>query len=102
MMTNQLPDGVRIRFPGVGESQGKAFGLAGSLTLVPSRLDPKGATGEFQWGGFAGTHWWISPKANLAGLLMTQRQMAFWHPFSFEFKQLVYQAVSRTRDASPT
>lgn len=102
MMTNQLPDGVWIRFPGVGESQGKAFGLAGSLTLVPSRLDPKGATGEFQWGGLAGTHWWISPKANLAGLLMTQRQMAFWHPFSFEFKQLVYQAVSRTRDASPT
>ncbi len=33
---------------------------------------------------------------------MTQRQMAFWHPFSFEFKQLVYQAVSRTRDANPT
>jgi hypothetical protein len=26
----------------------------------------------------------------------------FWYPFSFEFKQLVYQAVSRTRDESPT
>jgi CubicO group peptidase (beta-lactamase class C family) len=102
MMTNQLPEGVWIRFPVIGEIRGKGFGLAGSLTLVPSSLDPKGATGEFQWGGIAGTHWWISPQANLAGLLMAQRQMAFWHPFSFEFKQLVYQAVSRTRDASPT
>ncbi len=100
MMTNQLPDRVRIRFPQFGDIQGKAFGLGGSLTLVPSRLEPRGAAGEFQWGGIAGTHWWISPQANLAGLLMTQRQWAFWHPFSFEFKRLVYQAVSRTRNAS--
>jgi CubicO group peptidase (beta-lactamase class C family) len=101
MMTNQLPNGVCIRFPRLGEIEGKAFGLGGSVTLAPSPLDPKGATDEFQWGGIAGTHWWISPKANLAGLLMTQRQMAFWHPFSYEFKQLVYKAVSRTREANP-
>lgn len=100
MMSNQLPEGTWIRFPGLGEIQGKAFGLAGALTLIPSSLEPKGATGEFQWGGIAGTHWWISPKMNLAGLLMTQRQMAFGHPFSFEFKQLVYQAVSRARRSS--
>jgi CubicO group peptidase (beta-lactamase class C family) len=74
--------------------------LAGAVTLVPSSLDPAGATGEFQWGGIAGTHWWISPKANLAGLLMTQREMAFWHPFSFEFKQLVYRTAGCARDAA--
>lgn len=95
MMTNQLPDGVCIRFPGQGEIAGKGFGLAGAVTLMPSSADPAGSTGEFQWGGIAGTHWWISPKANLAGVLMTQRQLAFWHPYSFEFKQLVYQAVGR-------
>ena len=95
MMTNQLPEGMCIRFPGQGEITGKGFGLAGSVTRTPSSIDPAASTGEFQWGGIAGTHWWISPKANLAGLLMTQRQMAFWHPYSFEFKQLVYQAVGR-------
>ena len=95
MMTNQLPDGVCIRFPGEGEIRGKGFGLAGAVTLTPSSIDPAASTGEFQWGGIAGTHWWISPQANLAGLLMTQRQMAFWHPYSFEFKQLVYRAVAR-------
>jgi CubicO group peptidase (beta-lactamase class C family) len=93
MMTNQLPEGVWVRFPGLGEIRGYAFGLAGMLTLAPSPLEPKESTGEFQWGGIAGTQWWISPKTNLAGLLMTQRQMAFMHPFQFEFKQLVYQAV---------
>ena len=95
MMTNQLPDGMCIRFPGQGEIRGKGFGLAGAVTLTPSSIDPAASTGEFQWGGIAGTHWWISPQANLAGVLMTQRQMAFWHPYSFEFKQLVYRAVAR-------
>ena len=63
MMTNQLPDGVRIQFPGIGVIEGNAFGLGGSLTLAPSSLEPKGSLGEFQWGGIAGTHWWISPQA---------------------------------------
>jgi len=93
LMTNQLPPGVHIRFPGAGEVHGKGFGLAGAVTLEPSPIDPARSTGELQWGGIAGTHWWIAPKANLAGLVMTQRQMAFWHPFSFEFKQLAHRAV---------
>jgi CubicO group peptidase (beta-lactamase class C family) len=95
MMSNQLPAGQYIQFPRLGEIAGKTFGLGGALTLAPSSLEPAGAAGEFQWGGIAGTHWWISPRANLAGLLMTQRQMAFWHPYSFEFRQLAYRAAGR-------
>ncbi len=93
MMSNQLPPGQCIRFPNEGPIVGKGFGLGGCVTLAPSSVEPPQATGEFQWGGIAGTHWWISPKNNLAGLLMTQRQMGFWHPYAFEFKQRVYQAV---------
>ena len=93
MMTNQLPEGVSVRFATQGDVPGKGFGLGGSVTHAPSALEPQGATGEFQWGGLAGTHWWISPRNNLAAVVMTQRVMAFWHPFSFEFKRLVYQAV---------
>ncbi|MFI4930096.1 MAG: hypothetical protein ACHP83_07645 [Burkholderiales bacterium] len=61
--------------------------------IEPSAIDPARSTGELQWGGVAGTHWWIAPRANLAALVMTQRQMAFWHPFSFEFKRLAHRAV---------
>jgi CubicO group peptidase (beta-lactamase class C family) len=93
MMGNQLPSGQWIRFPRFGEVVGKGHGLGGAVTLMPSPFDPAGSTGEFQWGGLAGTHWWINPQANIAGVVMTQRDMAFWHPFSFEFKQLVYQAL---------
>ncbi|MBR7746015.1 serine hydrolase domain-containing protein [Undibacterium baiyunense] len=93
MMQNHLPAGWGIAFPGVGDVPGKGFGLGGAVTLRPGENDPADAEGEFEWGGIAGTHWWISSRHNIAGLLMTQRQMAFWHPYSFEFKKLAYAAM---------
>jgi CubicO group peptidase (beta-lactamase class C family) len=93
MMQNQLPQGWGISFPTVGSVPGKGFGLGGAVTLQPSENDPANSEGEFEWGGMAGTHWWISPRHNMAGILMTQRLMGFWHPYSFEFKKLAYQAI---------
>jgi CubicO group peptidase (beta-lactamase class C family) len=95
MMTNQLPDGQWIRFAMMGEQPGKAHGLAGGLILKPGPFDHADAAGEFYWGGVAGTQWWISPKRNMAGVMMAQRQMAFVHPFSFEFKRLAYEAAKQ-------
>jgi CubicO group peptidase (beta-lactamase class C family) len=95
MMTNQLPGGVWLRTALLGELKGKGFGLAGGLLLEPSPLDHSASVGELFWGGVAGTQWWISPKVNVAGVMMTQRQLAFFHPFVFEFKRLAYEAVKR-------
>ena len=93
MMTNQLPQGQTIRFATLGAIPGKGFGLGGAVTYAPMPFDPPNSKGEFQWGGVAGTHWWICPEANTAGVLMAQREMAFWTPFFFEFKRLAYEAV---------
>jgi len=93
MMTNQLPEGVWIRFAGLGELQGKAYGLAEALILEPSAFEHQDARGELFWGGRAGTQWWISPEKNTAGLVMAQREMG--HPFLAEFKRLAYEAVKR-------
>jgi len=93
MMRNHLPAGQNIGFATTGEVQGRGFGLGGCVTLKPTQLDPAGSTGEFQWGGLAGTHWWISPRTGLSGLLMAQRHMGFWNPFAFDFKQRVYAAA---------
>jgi CubicO group peptidase (beta-lactamase class C family) len=95
MMTNQLAESVWMRFPITGDLVGRGYGLAGGLIVQPSPLHHPDASGELYWGGLAGTQWWISPKTNVAGLLMTQRQMAFFHPFAFEFKRLAYEAVKR-------
>jgi CubicO group peptidase (beta-lactamase class C family) len=93
-MRNHLPEGVTLRFAS-GSLAGKVHGLLGALTTAPSAVEPAGSAGELQWGGIAGTHWWISPQAGLAAVLMTQRQMAFWHPYAFEFKRQVYLATGR-------
>jgi len=95
MMTNQLPEGVWIRFPAYGEIRGRGHGLAGALILEPSAFDHQDASGELFWGGRAGTQWWISPRKNTAGLIMAQREAGFAHPFAVEFKRLAYEAVKR-------
>jgi CubicO group peptidase (beta-lactamase class C family) len=97
MMTNQLPSGICVRLPGFGAFTGKGHGLAGAVTVQPGPSDPRESAGELEWGGIGGTHWWISSRMNLAGLLMTQRHMSFWHPFAAEFKQLVYDAANAAR-----
>jgi CubicO group peptidase (beta-lactamase class C family) len=97
MMTNQLADGVSIRFAMTGDQIGKGYGLAGGLILQPSPIDHPDSAGELYWGGVAGTQWWISPKKNIAGVMMAQRQMSFIHPFAFEFKRQAYEAVKRGR-----
>ncbi len=100
MLTNQLPQGQWIRFATVGEQPGKAFSLAGGLILNPGPFDHADAAGELYWGGVGGTQWWISPRRNMAGVMMAQRSMSFTHPFSFEFKRLAYEALGRGRKAA--
>jgi CubicO group peptidase (beta-lactamase class C family) len=95
MLANQLPEGQWIRFALMGEQPGKAYSVAGGLIVKPSPFDHPDAAGELYWGGVAGTQWWISPKKNMAGVMMAQRQMSFVHPFSFEFKRLAYEAVKQ-------
>jgi CubicO group peptidase (beta-lactamase class C family) len=93
MVQNHLPEGQTLRFPNVGPVPGKVFGLGGAVIARPSAYDPPGSTGEFEWGGIGGTHWWLNPRLGIAGLAMVQRQQGFWHPFSFEFKRGVYAAL---------
>jgi len=95
MMRNQLREGQWIRFAMLGPMPGKAYGLGGAVTLEPGPLDPARSAGEFQWGGVAGTHWFINPRENIAGVVMAQRYMAFWNPFFFDFKRQAYAAMGR-------
>lgn len=93
MRTNQLPEGVGVQLPN-WMMPATVFGIGLALKTGPHEGEPESATDEFHWGGMAGTHSWIAPRANLAGLIFTQRLPGFWHPFSHEFKRLVYAAAA--------
>ncbi len=90
MRTNQCAEGVTVNFP-MWSMPGTGFGLGFAVKEQPAEGEPDTAVGEFHWGGMAGTHFWWAPKANIAGICMTQRMPGFWHPFSHEFKKQAYQ-----------
>lgn len=92
MRTSQLPDGVRVRFP-MWEMADTTFGLGFAIKLAPGPDEPESARGEYHWGGMAGTHSWMAPRADLCGVCMTQRMPGFWHPFSHDFKRIVYEKL---------
>ena len=91
---DQLPAHVHQVFPNTGVLHGRGHGLGGGVIRSASALDHPAATGEFYWGGVAGTQWFIHPGLNLAGVLMLQRVMGFMHPVGSDFKRAVYQAVA--------
>lgn len=92
MRTNQLPKGVAVQLP-AWIMPDTVFGVGLALKTAPREGEPAEAIDEYHWGGMAGTHSWVAPRANLAALIFTQRLPGFWHPFSHDFKRLVYAAV---------
>ena len=94
MRTNQLPSGVGVQLPNWFMPD-TVFGLGLALKNKPAEGEPETAVGEYHWGGLAGTHSWVAPSIDVAGLTFTQRMPGFWHPFSHEFKRLVYAAFDQ-------
>ena len=93
MHRNHIAPGLCVRFPNVPVNPGRVFGLGSSVLAQPGTYDPPAATDEVSWGGLAGTIWWMHPRLNIAGVLMTQRYFGFGNPYAFAFKQLAYQGL---------
>ena len=94
LFTDQLAAAHSVQFAVRGPMPSLGFGLGGAITRQASAFQGPAAVGEMQWGGLAATHWFIAPASGLAGVLMAQRFMGFWHPFWFEYKARVYQAAA--------
>src|SRR6185312_7885729 len=72
--------------------------LPGGKTLLKPETIAQMMTNQLpdgQWIRFAMMGEQPGKAHGLAGGLMAQRQMAFVHPFSFEFKRLAYEAVKQ-------
>jgi CubicO group peptidase (beta-lactamase class C family) len=87
MTTNHLGD-----LPmGFGRT-GVGFGLGFAVTLNQGDIGELGSTGEYNWGGAAGTKFWIDPQENLIGLFMVQ-SIPHRTRLGNKFKLLTYQSI---------
>lgn len=94
LMRNQLPPGMWIGGTGMTPVEGRGHSFGASVTVHRSAADPSSVEGDLQWGGLAGTKWCVSPRDDLAIVMMTQRYMGSDLPLWPEFKQKVRQALA--------
>lgn len=82
-----LPIGVGDKRPGVG------FGLGFAVRMKESKFDPASVVGEYRWGGAASTHFWLSPKHEIA-VVVLQQHMPFTNRLERAVKPIVYRAIT--------
>jgi CubicO group peptidase (beta-lactamase class C family) len=73
---------------------GYGFGLTFAVNLGPGKTGNIGSTGEYNWGGAAGTRFWIDPKEEMIGIFLVQILPHTNLTYGSEFKQLAYQAIA--------
>jgi CubicO group peptidase (beta-lactamase class C family) len=74
-------------------SNGYGFGLTVAVNRGVGFTGAIGSAGEFNWGGAAGTRFWIDPKEQMIGIFMIQILPHTNLTYGGQFKQLAYQAI---------
>lgn len=91
MTRNHLPDGV-VGDGVFGREAAIGFGLGFAVIDDAAGWSGHvGATGEYWWGGAAGTLFWIDPEYDVIAILMIQRLQA--EPVRQKFRTLVNAAI---------
>jgi CubicO group peptidase (beta-lactamase class C family) len=78
---------------GMGGTSGSGFGLGFAVVTDVPRNAVIGSPGEYNWGGAAGTIFWIDPVEDLYVVSMIQLMGSPW-PLRSELKTLTYQALT--------
>ena len=74
---------------------GVAFGLGFAVVTDNGKVGEIGSDGEYNWGGAAGTRFWIDPAENLVGLFMVQ-SIPHQTTLGADFHTLTYQAITES------
>ncbi len=100
MTSDHLPGTVRASGSGetlgTGMSAGAGFGLGFGVNRDPVVAGVIGSAGEYNWGGAAGTIFWVDPVEDLVVIGMIQLMGSPW-PLRSELKVLANQALTETR-----
>ncbi len=91
MSSDHLGDLPRVAAMGA-VPQGYGFGLTFAVNKGPGMTGGIGSQGEYNWGGAAGTKFWIDPKESMIAVFM-MNTLPPQIDVGGEFKQLVYQAL---------
>ena len=73
---------------------GYTFGLGFAVRQGAGIAGVAGSAGEFTWGGYAGTYFWVDPKEELVGVYMSQAPGPLGAHYRRLVKQLVYAAIA--------
>jgi CubicO group peptidase (beta-lactamase class C family) len=72
---------------------GYGYGLGFGVIMNVAQSQVLGSSNTYGWGGAASTHFWIDPKEELLGVIMTQLSPIYYYPIEQQFKVLTYQAL---------
>jgi CubicO group peptidase (beta-lactamase class C family) len=72
---------------------GYGFGLTVAVRMQPSMAPYPGSVGEYNWGGAAGTAFWVDPKEQLVPIMLIQAPGQRLY-YRLAFRGLVYQTIS--------
>jgi CubicO group peptidase (beta-lactamase class C family) len=73
---------------------GYTFGLGFAVRKEQGIAGVPGSQGEFMWGGYAGTFFWIDPTERIVAVYMSQAPGPTRAYYRKLFKQLVYAAIN--------
>jgi CubicO group peptidase (beta-lactamase class C family) len=98
MTRNHLPGGASLATLGRGmfaetAYDGIGFGLGFGVTADPVAAKVTSHAGEFTWGGYASTAFWVDPVEQLTAHFYTQLVPSSTYPIRTELRQLVQAAL---------
>lgn len=81
------PSFTETSFAGIG------YGLGFSVMLDPAKAGVVATPGEYAWGGYASTYFWVDPVEDITVIFLTQLQPSGCYPLRQELRALTYQAL---------
>jgi CubicO group peptidase (beta-lactamase class C family) len=73
--------------------EGYGFGLTFAVNMGPGKVGAVGSEGEYNWGGAAGTSFWIDPKEHMFGVFLINVLPPTGIPAADQFKRMAYLAL---------